>query len=98
MNENKIYLLWYEEQPNEPAKLKIFDNFDDAVREFVKLDTRKKAKLDTRKKAIIAVEPHHILYDREEFDRYINVRVISEKNIWKRAYELEKEKKGEVEK
>ena len=83
MNENKIYLLWYEEEKNEP-KLKTFNNFDDAVREYVKAEGEKE---------IIEVEAHGIYYSNADSYRgYIDVWMVKPENIWKRAYELEKEK------
>jgi len=86
MNENKIYLLWYEEEKNEP-KLKTFNNFDDAVREYVKVEGEKE---------IIEVNPHSMIYSMNDFDRVVSVSTISEKTIWKRAYELEKGKENVV--
>ena len=71
----EIYLLWVEGKG-----IKVFDNFDEAVMEYVRLENEK---------AIIKVEAHkEALYSCDDEERYINILVMSPAAIWKRAYQI----------
>ena len=72
----EVYLLWIE------GEIKVFNDFDDAVIEYVKSEKKERAIIKIRAN-------ENILYSYDNYERYINTPlVINPATIWKRAYEI----------